>query len=181
MNLAGFCDVDWVGNADYRKSTSGGCFYLGNNLISWHNKKQNSISLSITQAQYIAAGSCCTQLLWMKQILEDYGIVLDCLTFYYDNASAINISKNPVQHFRTKHIDIRHHFIRELVENKTVALEYVEIEKQLAYIFTKALDFVKFDFLRKALGICLMQNIFLLFQTKFYKNKDLSVSVEVDF
>ena len=124
--------------------------------MSWHSKKQNSISLSTAEDEYIAAGSCCAQLLWMKQMLKDYGFDLDTLTVFCDNTSAINISKNPVQHSRTKHIDIRHHFIRELVENKTLVLEYIETEKQITDIFTKALDSVRFDSLRKSLGVCLM-------------------------
>ena len=80
------------------------------------------MSLSTVEAEYIAANNFCTQLFWMKHMLEDYGIILDYLTIYCDNTSSINISKNLVQHSRTKHIDIRHHFIRELVENKIVAL-----------------------------------------------------------
>ena len=86
-------DADWAGNTDDRKSTSGGCFYLQNNLMSWHRKKQNSISLSTAEAEYIAAGSCCAQLLWMKQMLKDYEFDLDTLTVFCDNTSAINISK----------------------------------------------------------------------------------------
>ena len=116
----------------------------------------NSISLSTAKAEYIAAGSCCTQLLWLKQMLIDYGFDLGVLTIFCDNTSAINISKNPVQHSRTKHIDIRHHFIRELVENKSLQLEYVDTEKQLADIFTKALDASRFDSLRKSLGVCIV-------------------------
>ncbi|KAM6544009.1 hypothetical protein CsatB_008456 [Cannabis sativa] len=153
-NLVCFSDADWAGNADDRKSTSGGCFYLGNNLVSWHSKKQNSISLSTAEAEYIVAGSCCTQLLWMKQMMADYGFDLKTLTIFCDNTSAINISKNLVQHSRTKHIDICHHFIRELVENKILVLEYVETSKQIADIFTKALDSVRFISLRKSLGVC---------------------------
>ena len=155
-NLVCYSDADWAGNADDRKSTSGGCFYLGNNLVSWHSKKQNSISLSTAEAEYIAAGSCCTQLLWMKQMMIDYGFDLKTLTIFCDNTSAINISKNPVQHSRTKHIDIRHHFIRELVENDVVILEHVETSKQIADIFTKALDAVRFSSLRKSLGVCII-------------------------
>ncbi|XP_050259874.1 secreted RxLR effector protein 161-like [Quercus robur] len=109
--LVGYFDADWVGNADDRKSTLGGCFYVGNNLVSWMSKKQNSISLSTAKAEYIVAGSCCTQLLWMQKLLLDYGIRQEHLTIYFDNTSAINISKNPVQNSRTKHIEIRHHFI----------------------------------------------------------------------
>ena len=72
--LADYSDADWAGSVDDWKSTSGGCFYLGNNLVSWMSKKQNSMSLSMVEAEYIAAGSCCTQLLWMKKLLHDYGI-----------------------------------------------------------------------------------------------------------
>ena len=89
-------------------------------------------------------------------MLADYGIVQDTLIEYFDNTSAINISKNPVQHSRTKHIDICHHFIRELVENKTVVIEHVATENQLADIFTKALDSSRFDSLKKSLGICIV-------------------------
>ncbi|XP_052297011.1 secreted RxLR effector protein 161-like [Citrus sinensis] len=97
-SLAGYSDADWAGNTNDRKSTTRGCFYLGNNLVSWHSKKQNSISLSMAEAEYIAAGSCCTQLLWMKQMLEDYGMAQGILIVFCDNTSAINISKNLVQH-----------------------------------------------------------------------------------
>jgi len=128
--LMGYCDVDWARSADERKSTSGGCFFLGNNLISWFSKKQNCVSLSAVEAEYIAAGSSCSQL-------------------------AINISKNTIQHSRTKHIDIRHHFIRDLVEEKVVALEHVDAEEQLADIFTKALDAKQFEKLRGKLRIFL--------------------------
>jgi hypothetical protein len=138
--LVGYCDADWAGSADDRKSTSGGCFLLGNNLISWFRKKQNCVALSTAEAEYIAAGSSCTQLVWMKQMLKEYDVEQDVLTLYCDNLSAINISKNPIQHSRTKHIDICHHFIRDLVEDKVVNLEHVATEEQVADIFTKALD-----------------------------------------
>ena len=75
LNVVGFTDADWAGKVDDHKSNSSGCFYIGNNLVSWHYKKQNSISLSTAEAEYTAAGSGCTQLLWMKQMLTDYGFV----------------------------------------------------------------------------------------------------------
>ena len=94
---AEYSDADWAGNANDKKSTLGGCFYVGNNLVSWISKKQNSISLSTAEVEYIAAGSCYTQLLWMQK-LHDYGICQEHLTIYYDRTSAISISKNLVQH-----------------------------------------------------------------------------------
>ena len=89
-------------------------------------------------------------------MLEDYGIVQDTLIVYCDNTSAINIFKNPVQHSRTKHIDIRHHFIRELIENKSFVIEHVATDMQLANIFAKALDASRFISLRKVLGMCIV-------------------------
>ncbi|KAG9442193.1 hypothetical protein H6P81_018047 [Aristolochia fimbriata] len=147
-------DAIWVGDVDDRKSTLGGCFYLGTNLVSWYSEKQNSISLSTAEAEYIAAGSFCAQLIWMKQMLSDYGVNNNAMTVYCDNTTAINISKNPVQHSRTKHIDIRHHFIRELVEEGQMLIDHVSTENQLADIFTKSLDTKRFEFLRGALGLC---------------------------
>ncbi|XXG77055.1 hypothetical protein AAC387_Pa08g1290 [Persea americana] len=152
--IAGYSDADWAGNVDDRKSTSGGCFYLGNCLVAWHSKKQSSISLSTAEAEYIAAGSGCTQMLWRKQMLTDYGIEQCSMNLYCDNTSAINISKNPVQHSITKHIDIRHHFIRELVEEGVIVLEHISTEKQLADILTKPLDVSNFENMRKSLGVC---------------------------
>jgi len=126
--VSGYSDANWDGNADDRNSTSGGCFYVGNNLVAWMSKKQASISLSTDEAEYIAAGSCCTQLLWMKTVLGDYGFSQDTMIINYDNTSAINISKNPVQHSRTKHIDIRYHFLRDLVESEIVSLSFIPTE-----------------------------------------------------
>jgi len=154
--VVGYSDADWAGNDDDRKSTSGGCFYVGNNLVAWMSKKQASISLSTAEAEYIAAGSCCTQLLWMKTQLGDYRFTQDTMIINCDNTSAINISKNPVQHSRTKHIDIRHHFLRDLVESEVVSLSFIPTENQLANILTKPLDGSRFESLRKAIGVCAM-------------------------
>ena len=111
------------------------------------SKKQNSISLSIAEAEYIVAGSYCTQLLWMQK-LHDYGICQEHLTIYCDNTSAINISKNPVQNSQTKHIEIQLHFIQELVEDGTLTLEFIHTDDQKTDLFTKPLDSKRFEFLR---------------------------------
>ena len=108
-SLVRYYDADWAGNSEDKKSTSRVCFFLGNNLVSWFSRKHNYVSLSTAKVEYITAGSRCTQLIWMKKMLKDYGIFRKVVTLYCDNLSAINISKNQVQHSRTKHIDIRHH------------------------------------------------------------------------
>jgi hypothetical protein len=95
----------------------------------------------------------------MKQMLKEYDVEQDVITLYCDNLSAINISKNLVQHSKTKHIDIHHHFIRDLVENKIVTLEHVGTKEQVADIFTKALDAMQFETLRGKLGICLFKEL----------------------
>ncbi|XP_065622786.1 secreted RxLR effector protein 161-like [Quercus suber] len=151
--LAKYSDADWAGCIDDRKSTSSGCYYLGNNLVLWMSKKHNSVSLSTAEAEYIAAASCCAQLLWMKKLLHDYGITQDTMCVYCDNTSAINLSKNPVQHSKSKHIEIRYHFIRDLVEERTVYLELINTENQKADIFTKPLDGPKFKSLCKTIGV----------------------------
>ena len=146
--LASYLDADWAGSVDDRKSTLGGCFYLGNNLVSWMSKKQNSMSLSMAEAEYIAAGSCCTQLLWMKRLLHDYRIPQDTMCVFCDNTRAINLSKNLAQHSKSKHIEIRYHFIRDLVEDKVVCLELIHTDNQKTNIFTKPLNGPRFESLR---------------------------------
>ena len=138
---------------DDRKSTSGGYFCLGNNLVSWMRKKQNSMSLSTVEAEYIVAGSCCAQLLWMKKLLHNYGIPQDTMCVFCDKTSAINLSKNPIQHSKSKYIEIRYHFIQDLVEDKVVYLEFIHTDNQKADIFTKPLDGPWFESLRKTIDV----------------------------
>ena len=138
--LTVYLDADWASSVDNRTSTSGGCFYLAKNLVSWMSKKQNSVSLSTTEAEYIAAGSCCTQLLWMKKLLHDYGILQNTMYVFCDNTSAINLSKNLVQRSKSKYIEIHYHFIRDLVEERVMCREFIHIDNQKADIFTKPLN-----------------------------------------
>lgn len=110
VELVGYTDADYEGFLVDRKSTSGMAHFLGSCLISRGSKKQNIVALSTTEAEYIVAAACCSQLLWIKSQLKDFGELLDCVPILCDNTSAINISKNPMQHSKTKHIEIRHHF-----------------------------------------------------------------------
>ena len=111
------------------------------------------MSLSTVEAEYTATGSCCTQLLWMKKLLHDYGIPQDMMGVFCYNTSAINLSKNPVQHSKSKHIEIHCHFIRDLVEDKVVCLEFIHTENQKADIFTKPLDGPRFESLHKTIDV----------------------------
>jgi hypothetical protein len=114
LSLIAYIDTDWAGCIDDRRSTSGVAFYLGECLVSWIRNKQSSVSLSTTEAEYIAATTCCTEVLWMKQTLTDIHVEYDePIPIYCDNTSAINISKNPVIHSKTKHIPIKYHFLWE--------------------------------------------------------------------
>ena len=138
--IQAFTDADWAGSVDDRKSTSGGTFYLGGCLISWLRKKQTSISLSTTKAEYISAAACCTQVLWMKQNLQDIQVQFgEPIPILYDNTSAISISKNLFMHSKTKHILIKYHFFREQVAENNIKLEYVGTKEQIVDIFTKPL------------------------------------------
>jgi hypothetical protein len=111
FELNGYSDSDYGGCNIDRMSTSGTCQLLGRSLVSWSSKKQNSVALSTAEAEYISADSCCAQLLWMKATLSDFGIKFKNMPLFCDNKSAIKMTQNSVQHSRTKHIDIRHHFI----------------------------------------------------------------------
>ena len=159
FDLVGFSDSDYAGCKVDRKSTSGGCQFLGRSLVSWSSKKQNSVALSTAEAEYISAGSCCAQLLWMKQTLLDYGVKFDEILLLCDNESAVKIASNPVQHSRTKHIDIRHHFLRDHVNKGDIKIDGIGTDDQLADIFTKPLDESRFCKLRNELNIIDFSNV----------------------
>eukprot|EP00253_Pinus_taeda_P031507 PITA_31507 len=147
-------DVDWARSVDDRKSTSGGAFFMVSRLVSWFSKKQSSIALSIAEAEYVAVASCCTQLLWMMQTLQDFQIIwTPPISILCDNTSAISISKNPVMHSKAKHIPIKYHFLREQVLEQKVKLEYVPSKEQVADILTKPLPRETFEYLKQKLGV----------------------------
>ena len=140
FTLTAYTNADWASCVDDKKSTSGGAFYLGESLVSWLSKKQTSISLSTVEAEYIAAATCCTRVMWMKQTIQDMKVRIDePISIKCDNTSAISISKNPVPHSKTKHIPIKYHFLREQVAQKIVKLEYVPTKEQTTDIFTNRL------------------------------------------
>ncbi|KAJ9536179.1 hypothetical protein OSB04_un000639 [Centaurea solstitialis] len=120
---------------------------FGDKLVSWTSKKQNCVSTSTAEAEYVAAASCCSQVLWMKTQLLDYGYKLKRVPIYCDSESAIAITSNPVQHSKTKHIDIRYHFIKDNVEKGNIEMFFVQTDYQLADLFTKPLDEKHFNFL----------------------------------
>jgi hypothetical protein len=132
---------------------------LERSLVSWSSKKQNSVALSITEAEYIAVDSYCVQILWMKATLNDFGIKFKQVSLLCDNESAIKLTNNPVQYARTKHIDVRHHFIRDQQQKRDILIEIVATDDQLADIFTKPLDEKRFCKLRNELNILDFSNM----------------------
>ncbi|KAJ9542453.1 hypothetical protein OSB04_028959 [Centaurea solstitialis] len=153
FELIAYTDSDHAGCKLNRKSTSGACQFLGDKLVSWSSRKQNCISLSTAEAEYVAAACCCSQVLWMKTQLADFGYTMQRIPIYCDSKSAIQITANPVQHSRTKHIDIRYHFIKDHVEKGNVELYFVESDYQLADLFTKPFDEKRHFFLLSKLGM----------------------------
>ncbi|WVZ88877.1 hypothetical protein U9M48_035344 [Paspalum notatum var. saurae] len=137
---SGFSDADHAGCRIHRKSTSGTCQLLGTSLVSWSSRKQASVALSTTEAEYVAAASCCSQLLWMKATVSDFGLRFGRIPLLVDSTSAISVAKNPVLHSRTKHIDVRFYFLRDHYEKGDIDLVHVVSANQLADMFTKPLE-----------------------------------------
>ncbi|XP_058219284.1 secreted RxLR effector protein 161-like [Rhododendron vialii] len=152
--LVGFTDSDWAGSLDDRKSTSGYLFCLGTKLISWCSKKQKTVALSSAEAEYIAATDAACEAIWLRRILSDLKqSQQQPTTIHCDNMSTIAMTKNPVFHARSKHIELRHHFIRDLVNKEEICLEFINTNDQPADILTKAVTIEKFDKFKKQLKI----------------------------
>ncbi|GJY85217.1 retrovirus-related pol polyprotein from transposon TNT 1-94 [Tanacetum coccineum] len=148
-----YADSDHAGDYVDRKSTSGICTFVGCCLTSWFSKKQTALAISTTEAEYVSAGKACQQALWMKQALIDYDVRLDDVPIMCDNKGAIDLSKNPVQHSRTKHIEIHHHFLRDNVQKGHISIEKVPSADNIADILTKPLKRESFNYLRLGLGM----------------------------
>ncbi|GJW76024.1 retrovirus-related pol polyprotein from transposon TNT 1-94 [Tanacetum coccineum] len=157
FELIAYSDADHAGCKDDCKSTSGGLQFLGGKLVSWSSKKQDCTAMSTAEAEYVSLSACCAQVIWMRTQLLDYGFKYNRIPMYCDSKSAIAISCNPVQHSKTKHIDIRYHFIKEHVERGTVEIYFVGTEYQLADLFTKALPKERFEYLVHRIVIIIAQ------------------------
>jgi hypothetical protein len=160
VRLVGYTDLDWAGCVSDRKSTLGCFFGLGSAVVSWFSRKQNSVALSLAEAEYMAASHASCEALWLRKMLVGlFGVQLRPTVIYCDNQSCIKLSENPVFHDWSKHIKIRYHFIRDYVQRGVVELQYISTEEQVADILTKALNMGKFVFFRNKLGV--VSNTFL--------------------
>eukprot|EP00268_Persea_americana_P008044 TRINITY_DN13089_c0_g1_i1.p1 TRINITY_DN13089_c0_g1~~TRINITY_DN13089_c0_g1_i1.p1 ORF type:complete len:530 (+),score=94.20 TRINITY_DN13089_c0_g1_i1:90-1592(+) len=159
-SLIGFTDSDYAGDLDDRKSTSGYVFMIGAGAVSWSSKKQQIVTLSTTEAEFVAAISCACQAIWLKRMLEELHCCQEgSIPVFCDNSSAIKLSKNPVFHGRSKHIDVRYHFLRDLCTDGVIDMIYCRSEDQVADILTKPLKLPVFVKLRELLGVCSLKDI----------------------
>jgi hypothetical protein len=132
FDLIRYLDSDYARCKVDRKSTSRTCHFLGRSLVFWSSKKQMSIALSTAEVEYVAAGQCCAQLLCMRQTLREFGYNLSKVPLLCDNKSAIHLADNPIEHSRTKHIDIMHHFLRDHQQRGDIDVCHISTENQLA-------------------------------------------------
>ena len=154
LKIVAFCDADWAGCKDTRRSTTGYCVYIGANCVSWASKKQPTVSRSSAEAEYRAMASTVAEITWLTYLFMDIGLfLLQPPRILCDNQSALHMSKNPVFHARSKHIELDYHFVREKVTAGQLSTHYVPSFKQIADVFTKALSKFQFLNLRRKLGI----------------------------
>ena len=154
FKLEGYCDSDWAGDFDDRKSTTGFVFFFGDTAFTWNSRKQPVVTLSTCEAEYVAATSCVCHVIWLRNLLKAIGLMQEQPTeINVDNKSTIALSKNPVFHDRSKHIDTRFHFIRECISKKEIHVKYVKTEDQVADIFTKLV--ITFNIVFSAIDILL--------------------------
>ena len=151
----GYCDADWAGDVGDRKSTSGYVFLQGGAAITWKSSKQSCVALSTAEAEYVALCAAAQEAVWLQQLASDLlNKNIRATTILEDNQSAICMAKNQQSHRRTKHIEIKYHFIRDLVEAGRIKLIYCPSEKMVADMLTKGLPIFQFENLRGLLGMC---------------------------
>lgn len=152
-NLIGYVDADWGSNAVDRRSYTGFCFTFSNSLISWESTKQKTVALSSTEAEYMALSEAAKEGIYLGNLVQELIDSCTNVILYSDNQSALKLSSNPVFHKRSKHIDIRHHFIRETIESGKIETKYLESNEMPADILTKALGTTKHYKFMSLLGI----------------------------
>lgn len=154
LSPVGYSDADWAGDRDDRHSTSGNLFLMASSPISWMSKKQSVVALSSAEAEYIALSSAAQETVWLRRLLEDLGAKSNLPTLIMeDNQGAIAQAQNPVAHGRSKHIDIKYHFVREAIEDGFVSLQYCSTKDMIADILTKPLVKCQFQKLRRMMGM----------------------------
>nr|KYP50279.1 Retrovirus-related Pol polyprotein from transposon TNT 1-94 [Cajanus cajan] len=153
--LLAYTDSDYASDLEDRKSTSGYVFLLSNGAVAWSSKKQPIVTLSTTEAEFVAAAACACQVVWMRRILKELGHNQEgCTTLMCDNSSTIKLSKNPIMHGRSKHIDVRFHFLRNLSRDGCIELVQCGTKEQVADLLTKPLKLDCFLKLREQMGVC---------------------------
>lgn len=155
-SLIGYSDADWAGNLD---STTGNLFLLGGGAVSWLSKKQPVVALSTSEAEYVALSSAAQEAVWLRRMLTELGASPECVILMEDNQSAIALAKNPVSHARTKHIDIRYHYVREVIQSGTVDVQYCPTAEMNADLLTTPLPIGPFEKLRVALGMDILPTV----------------------
>jgi hypothetical protein len=149
VTITAYSDADWAGDLDDRKSTTGYIILMNGNVINWNSKKQATVALSTAEAEYMAISAAVQEIKWLVQLLTEMQIKVKLpVTLYCDNQAAISISENDVHHHRTKHIDIRHHYVRDEIRNKFIQIKWIQSNQQLADIMTKSLNKIQFQKLR---------------------------------
>ncbi|KAK1413456.1 hypothetical protein QVD17_35229 [Tagetes erecta] len=154
LNLVGYCDADYAGDLDTRRSTTGYVFKMGSSAVVWCSKRQPTVSLSTTEAEYRAAAMATQEMVWLKLLLSDLKQEVDeKVELFCDNMSSIYLANNPTFHARSKHIEVHYHFVREKVLEDKVDLKYVNTHHQVADVFTKSLPSVKLKEFREAMNM----------------------------
>jgi hypothetical protein len=153
LSVKGYTDSDYAGDLDNRRSTSGYVFTMAGGAVSWRSRLQTCVTQSTTEAEYVAASEACKEAIWLGRLVTDLGVKEDAPMLHCDSQSAIQLARNPVYHSKTKHVDVKYHFIREMLEDKQIQLVKVHTTENPADLLTKGLPPESFAHCRKLLGV----------------------------